>query len=294
MCPMSRRRFLQSSAALAAGAAMGSSALASRSAFGAAPMTADMTRTLGKTGIKCSLLGFGTGVRSWNHESALTKQGHASFMGTLEHAYGNGVRFLDCADMYGSHPYIKEGLKSFVNRDETMIMTKSVSRDAEGMKADLERFRKELDTDVIDVVLMHCLTDQERDWTTTMQATMDVMEDAKAKGIIRAHGCSCHDIGAMRTAVASDWTDVMLARINPFGIKMDGTPDEIAAILQEAHDKGKGVLGMKILGEGTAADRMDESLKFVTGLGCVDAMTIGFLDATEIDGVMGRIKAVTA
>lgn len=290
MSRITRRRFLQTTAAATAAVATG--AMVSPRPVFASPMAGSMKRTLGATGIECSLLGMGTGVRSWNHESALTKKGRPAFMGVMEHAYGQGVRFLDLADMYGSHSYAKEALKTFVNRDETMILTKTVARDAEGVKADLERFRQELDTDVIDVVLFHCLV--EGDWTETMKATMDVMSEAKSKGIIRAHGCSCHDLGAMKAAVASDWTDVLLARINPFGIKMDGSPEEISALLLEAKAKGKGVLGMKILGEGAAAHRMDEALSYVLASGCIDAMTIGFLDPTEIDGVMSRIAAVTA
>jgi 1-deoxyxylulose-5-phosphate synthase len=289
MKQINRRDFMRYSAG-AATAAWAGSTVAFGEETAAAKFSASETRTLGKTGVQCSLLGIGTGVRSWNKESALTRRGDDAFMDMLEHAYNAGLRYYDCADMYGSHPYMKQAMKDFMDRDKIMILTKTVSRDPEGIKADIERFRQELDTDQLDVVLMHCLT--EGGWTDKLQASMDVMEDAKAKGHIRAHGVSCHDFGAMESAAESPWVDVMLARINPFGIKMDGTPEEVSGLLQRAHDNGKGILGMKILGEGEAADQMDKSLDYALKLGCIDAMVIGFLEPKELDEVAGRIAAV--
>lgn len=287
MPTMNRRTFMTTTAGAVAAASLAPSLAR---AANAEPLTAATKRAIGQTGVECSYLGMGTGVRSWNHESELTRKGRHQFMSTLEHAYGTGVRYFDCADMYGSHAFVKEGLKDFINRDETMLLTKTVSRDPIAAKSDLERFRKELDTDTIDIVLMHCLT--AGGWTDDYKATMDVFQEAKANGQIKAVGCSCHNIDAMREAAVSPWVDVMLARINPFGVKMDGSPEQIVEILQTAHDGGKGVIGMKILGEGSTADRKEESLKFVTGLDCVDAIVIGFLNGEEVDDIDQIIRSV--
>ena len=287
MATMNRRTFMASTAGAVAAASLGTAISQQASAE---PLTAATRCTLGNTGIECSYLGMGTGVRSWNHESELTRRGRHQFMSTLEHAYGTGLRYFDCADMYGSHAYVKEAMKDFIDRDKTMLLTKTTSRDATAAKSDLERFRKELDTDTIDIVLMHCLT--AGGWTDDYKRTMDVFQEAKAAGHIRAVGCSCHNYDAMVEASTSPWVDVMLARINPFGVKMDGSPEDIVKILQTAHDGGKGVLGMKILGEGTTADRKEESLKFVTGLDCVDAIVIGFLNGSEIDDIDQTIRKV--
>ena len=67
--------------------------------------------------------------------------------------------------------------------------------------------------DHIDVCLMHCLT--ESDWTERYRGVMDVLSEAKEKGVIRAHGCSCHSIEALRAAAKSPWVEVDLVRINP-------------------------------------------------------------------------------
>jgi len=121
---------------------------------------------------------------------------------------------------------------------------------------------------------------------------MDVLEDAKAKGFIKAHGVSCHTIEALELASESPWVDVVLSRINPFGIKMDDKPEKVVPLLEAAHRNGKGVLGMKIAGEGQCADRLRASLEFVVGLGCVDAMPIGFLAVEEVDDTIAKLNEV--
>jgi hypothetical protein len=95
----------------------------------------------------------------------------------------------------------------------------------------------------------------------------------------------------LRTAVRHPFVEVDLARINPEGLIMDGkTPDEVASELEEAHGNGKGVVGMKILGEGriNTPERIDKSLRFVLGLGTVDAFIIGFESTKQVDDILKR------
>ena len=126
---------------------------------------------------------------------------------------------------------------------------------------------------------------------------MDVLSQAKDKGRVRAIGVSCHGIEPLRAAVNCDWVEVDLARINPVGGnpgRMDGTPEEVSTCLKAMHEKGKGILGMKILAEGTlkTEEKQLQSLRFVLGLGCVDAMVIGFESPEQIDQVMQRVETV--
>jgi len=44
---------------------------------------------------------------------------------------------------------------------------------------------------------------------------MDAFDQAKEKKWIRAKGVSCHTLPALRTSVATDWTEVHLVRVNP-------------------------------------------------------------------------------
>src|SRR3990172_1269272 len=118
---------------------------------------------------------------------------------------------------------------------------------------------------------------------------MEVLADEKAKGRIRAVGCSCHDLRAMQTAAVTPWVDVILARINMQGgkeVMMDGSREEVEAVLRTARQNGKAIIGMKIFGEGRLADQRDACMKYAQGNGLIDAMTIGFHTPALIDDVL--------
>jgi diketogulonate reductase-like aldo/keto reductase len=200
----------------------------------------------------------------------------------------NGVRFFDAADSYGSHAHVAEALKH-VPGDKVTVLTKTWSRDAASARADLDRFRKELGTDYLDVCLMHCVT--EGDWTERYKGVMDVLSEAKQKGIIRSHGCSCHSIEALRAAAKSPWVEVDLVRINPIGSHMDADPATVVNVLREMRATGKGIVGMKILGQGDMRGRQDEALKYALSLRLLDAFTIGAESKTEQEDLIRRIGA---
>jgi aryl-alcohol dehydrogenase-like predicted oxidoreductase len=204
----------------------------------------------------------------------------------LLNGYDQGLRFFDAADAYGSHPHVAEALKQ-LPRDKVTILTKTFSRDPKSARADLDRFRRELGTDYLDVCLMHCLT--EGDWTERYKGVMDVLSEAKQKGIIRAHGCSCHSIDALRTAAKSPWVEVDLARINPAGLHMDDDPKTVVDVLREMRAAGKGIVGMKILGQGELRARPDEALKYALSVGVLDAFTIGAESKAEQQDLIRRI-----
>jgi len=288
---MLRRDFLHRTSRAAAGAWLASHAVAERlAAIPALPQkfSASDTVTLGHTGIHTSRLAMGTGTVGSGHHSHQTALGVEGLSRLLLNGYDNGLRFFDAADSYGSHPHVAEALKQ-VDRAKVTVLTKSWSRTAPEMRADLDRFRKELGTDHLDIVLMHCLT--EGDWTTRFEPVMDVLSEAKQKGIIRAHGCSCHSIEALRAAAKTPWVDIDLARVNPVGAFMDAQPDTVVSVLREMKSNGKAVVGMKILGQGTLRNRQDEALRSALGLGILDAFTIGAESIAEQNDLMKRIAA---
>ena len=250
--------------------------------------SASDTVTLGSTGIKTSRLAMGTGTVGTGHHSHQTALGIQGLSDLLRNGYDHGLRFFDAADSYGSHPHVAEALKH-VPRDKVTVLSKSWARDANGMRADLDRFRKELRTDYLDVCLMHCVT--EADWTDRFRGAMDVLSEAKQKGIIRAHGCSCHSIEALRTAAKSPWVEIDLARINPVGAAMDADPATVVSVLKEMKSAGKAVVGMKILGQGSLRDRQDEGIKYALSLGLLDAFTIGAENKQEQEDLIHRISA---
>jgi predicted aldo/keto reductase-like oxidoreductase len=247
---------------------------------------------LGKTGITTSLLGMGTGSTGVRHSSNQVKLGEAKFKKLVRYAYDKGITYFDAADQYGSHIYLREALRG-LPRDRLFIQTKTHATTPEMARADIERFREELGVDCLDTLLMHCM--QKGSWPIDRRPVMDTLAEAKAKGRIRAVGVSCHGMAPLRAAVDCDWIDVDLARINPVGGKagrMDGTPDEVSACLKAMHAKGKGVIGMKILAEGTlkTPEKQIESLRYVLGLGCLSCFVIGFESEQQIDQIMQRIE----
>jgi aryl-alcohol dehydrogenase-like predicted oxidoreductase len=288
---MLRRDFLHRSSRAAAGVFLASHSLA-RSLAAIPPLTqkfaATDTVTLGSTRIKTSRLAMGTGTVGAGKHSHQTALGMDGLPRLLLNGYDNGLRFFDAADSYGSHPYVAEALKH-VDRGKVTVLTKSWARDPNEMRADLDRFRRELGIEELDIVLMHCLT--EADWTTRYRPVMDVLEEAKQKKVIRAHGCSCHSIEALRAAAKSPWVEVDLARVNPVGAHMDADPDTVVSVLREMKSAGKAIIGMKILGQGALRDRRDEALRFALGLNVLDAFTIGAESIAEQNDLSRRIAA---
>ncbi len=288
---MKRREFMLGSARAVGAAWLGAKGLAQRmSALPPLPQkfTAADSVVLGKTGIETSRLAMGTGTVGVGHHSHQTALGVKGLSELLLNGYDKGLRFFDAADSYGSHPHVAAALKH-IPRDKVTVLTKTWARDAAGTRADLDRFRKELGTDYIDVCLMHCLT--EGDWTEKFKGTMDVLSEAKEKGIIRAHGCSCHSIEALRAAAKSPWVEVDLVRINPIGAYMDAKPDTVVSVIREMKAAGKGMVGMKILGAGDMRNRQDEAIKYALSLGLLDAFTIGAENKTEQEDLIHRISA---
>ncbi len=254
--------------------------------------------TLGKSGIRTSLLGIGTGVHAGNRTAFLTRQDKQKSISLLRYAYDRGIRNFDCADSYGTHALVAEALAKKDREDYTLTSKIWVRGggipEPERLDADvlLERFRKELKTDYIDLVQIHCMVDE--NWTETQKRQMDILENLKVKGIIRGHGVSVHSLDAMKDAAKSDWVDVLHARINPYGIAMDKPdPAEVVAVIQQLHDAGKGVIGMKLVGNGKLRDdseKIDNSLRFVLGLNTVNMMIVGFETEEQIDNYIGRME----
>jgi aryl-alcohol dehydrogenase-like predicted oxidoreductase len=288
---MRRRDFIRRTSCGLGAAWLGGKALA-RAAFLSTPLPRKFTAvddvTLGNTGIKTSRLAMGTGTVGSGHHSNQTALGVAGLSALLLKGYEQGLRFFDAADSYGSHPHVAEALKH-VPRDKVTVLTKTWARDAASARADLDRFRKELGTDYLDVCLMHCVT--EGDWTERYKGVMDVFSEAKQKGVIRSHGCSCHSIEALRAAAKSPWVEIDLVRINPIGSHMDAEPDAVVSVLREMRAAGKGIVGMKILGQGDLSERQDEALKYALSLGLLDAFTIGAESKKQQDDLIRRIGA---
>ena len=246
---------------------------------------------LGHTGIEVSRLNMGTGTSGWNGESNQTRLGHGELVRLLRYAYDHGVTFWDSADMYGSHAHIQDALRQ-VGREHVVVTTKTTAREAAQAQADVERYRRELGVETLDILLLHCLMDPE--WPTTYAPVMDVLTQAKERGHVRALGVSCHNFGAFQTAADTEWVEVVLARINHSNVKMDADRDEVVSVMRRMHARGKGIYGMKVLGQRALADDVEGALRYVMGLSCVDAMTIGMESEREIRENVALVETIDA
>jgi aryl-alcohol dehydrogenase-like predicted oxidoreductase len=292
--PLSRRDFMAQAAVSATAAVAVTTTVASGAALGAGrdkstlPKSPSDLVTLGKTGVQVSLVGMGTGSIGSGQASNQTRLGVKEFTRVVRYALDHGVRFFDVADQYGSHVYLREALKG-VPRDQYVIQTKTHATNVPDAKAHLERYCLELGVEYIDIVLLHCM--QKTGWPAENAGAMEYLMKAKEEKIIRAHGTSCHGMDPLHVSAKSPFVEVDLARINPEGLIMDNRkPDEVASVLEEMHAAGKGVIGMKILGEGriNTPERKDASLRYVLGLGTVDAFIIGFQSTDQIDDILKR------
>lgn len=247
--------------------------------------------TLGNTGIEVSRLAMGTGTSGVGGSSNQTRKlGVKGLADLLYMAYDNGVRFWDSADQYGTHRHLKEGLKS-VKREEVVILSKTHATTAKEMRADLDRFRQEIGTDYIDIILLHAITDP--NWPKVKEAAMEVLAEAREEGIIRAHGISCHSLGALKTAAETDWVQVDLARYNQASVAMDDKFDVVRPVLEKMKAAGKGIIGMKVFGAGRLSDRIDESLTFALHQPFIDCFTIGQESAEQHLDLLKRIPAAS-
>jgi aryl-alcohol dehydrogenase-like predicted oxidoreductase len=252
---------------------------------------------LGKTKIKVSRVGFGTGMRGGNRQSNQTRLGKEKFEALLQTSYERGVRLFDAADLYGTHPYLASALAK-MKRKDYVISTKIWWRrggipDKERPDSDVvvQRFLKELNTDYIDIILLHCVDTAK--WPEELSKQMEMLDGLKKKGIIRAHGVSCHSFEALEAAANEPWVDSIHVRINAYGEKMDAPVEKVVPVLKKIHDAGKGVIGMKLVGEGSfrnSDEKRDGSIRYVLGLGCVNAMVVGFEKVEEIDDFAARVR----
>jgi aryl-alcohol dehydrogenase-like predicted oxidoreductase len=250
------------------------------------------TVTLGKSGLKVSRVCMGTGTSGVKQQSNQTRLGQSSFCRLLRDAYERGVRTFDLADQYGTHPYLAPAMEG-VPRDRYNIITKIRWHADPTPDANIfvERFLKELSTDYIDLLLIHCVTSPT--WPSEMSKQMEILSMYKKKGVIRALGVSCHSMPALEAAAAEPWVDSVHTRINPYGMSMDGPPEKVVPIIKKIHAAGKGVVGMKICGAGRLRndeEKRQQSVEYSLNLGCVHMLNVGFEKLSEVDGFAGHVR----
>jgi predicted aldo/keto reductase-like oxidoreductase len=298
---LNRRQFLRNSAVIA-GAVWASPWVLPKTLAAPAKRTAVDQVALGKTGIKLSRLGIGTGS---NNGHLQTAEGKEQFIKLVRYAYDQGVTYIDTAQRYQTFGWIGDAIKG-LPREKLFIQSKVPDR-PEDVLATIDRHRKAFNTDYIDSLLIHCMT--RGNWTDADQwkRVMDSFDEAKEKKWILSKGVSCHSLPALKAATISDWTEVHLVRINPQGQHMDSsngawngeatTPvNPVMDEIKTMHEKGRGVIGMKIFGNGDFRDpaERDRSIRYAINCKEIDSIVIGFTTTAEVDEAIERMNRALA
>jgi 1-deoxyxylulose-5-phosphate synthase len=289
MAHFSRRDFLR--------AGLAATTLAGTGKLWAAKRSATDFVTLGNSGVKVTRLAFGTGTFSGRVQRELGQEG---FTRLVRYAYDQGIRFFETAEAYRGMPEMLGIALKGLPRDSYRLMTKYSGRSAQSPQEKIDGFRRALNTEYIDILLLHYM--RGATWVQDTKPVQDAFSEAKSKKIITAHGASVHGLQALGAIPGQKWLDVALMRVNHKGVRMDnddaadtdrlGDVNQVAAQAKKIHAQGTGVLGMKLIGEGAFTDAADReaSMKFVMGLGTVDAVTIGYKSTAEIDEAMERMN----
>jgi predicted aldo/keto reductase-like oxidoreductase len=292
---ISRRGFIKKSVLLAGAAAVTPWSPAFQGV--AKKVAASDLVSLGKTGLRISRLGFGTGSNGGEVQRAL---GQKEFTRLIHYAYDHGIIYIDTAENYETHPLVRQAIKG-LPRERLWLQSKMwwTPENLQNPMAALERYRKELDTDYIDSLLIHCT--MKSTWPQDVRPMMDAFDEAREKKLIRLKGMSCHGLPALRVAAQVDWAEVQLARVNPQGRHVDGEDPEFGAPgqvneamkeIKAIHAKGRGVIGMKLIGNGDFQDPADrrKAIQYAMTCGFVDAIVIGFASTAEIDEAIRNIE----
>jgi len=293
-----RRQFIEVTATLAGGMLL-PSALGAEAKTPTKRTATDQVK-LGKTGIKLSRIGFGTGSHGGRDQRRLGQKGLTRL---IRYAYDKGITYIDTADRYRTHTMIRGAIKG-LPREKLFIQSKMWGV-PDSPAAELDRFRKELGVEYIDSLLLHCGV--RPDWPEKRKKVIDALQEAKQKKLIRAIGISCHSLPAMKTAEGQDWLDVHLVRINPQGQtidKADGSyadskasdvPAAVAQIRRLTRTK-RGIIGMKLIGDGhfKKAEDREKSIRFAMTSGLLSAAVIGFKNTAEIDEALERVNRALA
>ncbi len=231
---------------------------------------------LGHTGLKVSHLCFGALVIGTLQAKMSPLEGGKIIAKALE----LGVNFIDTAELYETYAHIREAIKmSSIN---PVISTKSYAYDVETAKKSLEKARKEIDRDYIDIFMLH-----EQESIHTLRGHREALEyfiEAKEKGIVKAVGVSTHNIEVVKACTKTPEIDVVHPLVNMTGIGIgDGTIYEMLDAVKECYNAGKGIYSMKALGGGNLIRSYKECMDFVLKIPYIHSIAVGMQTVEEVE-----------
>lgn len=297
MTSKDRRSFLKTAffhvaAVGTAGNALGNSPVLETEAAPKNPFSSDPLAIRKLTDrVSTTRLGFGTGMAGGSELRALTEKEGIEL---ILYSYDRGFRFFDTADSYRTHRLVGKALKDKDRSQYTLTSKMWLHREVEkpldeqpSAREILTRFLREIDTDYIDILQIHCM--MKPGWASQFARYMDELDALKEEGLILSHGVSCHSFEAAREAVVHPWVDIVHIRFNPFGARMEGSVEENLEILKTAQENGKGTIIMKVAGEGSFdSETVGESIKYIAKLETADTMVVGMNSKEQVDFLIDK------
>ncbi len=223
-------------------------------------------RTLGKTGLQISRLGFG-GIPIQKTDAKITRT-------LIEKMAEKGINYIDTARGYTvSESFLGEALEGY--RDKFILATKSMARTKEAMAADIETSLKNLKTDYIDLYQVHNPSLEQLEQVLAKDGALEALLEAKAAGKIGHIGLTGHTIELFEKAVTLDWVETMMF---PYNI-VERQGEEL---MRKCSEQNIGLIVMKPLAGG-AIENPELALRFICANPDVSVVIPGMYDVKEID-----------
>lgn len=240
--------------------------------------------TLGNTGINVSKICFGSLTMGPLQRNLSAFEGAS----LIEYAFEQGINFIDTAELYETYAHIGEALKR-IPRERIVIASKSYAYSEETAKASLEKALRELNTDYLDVFMLH-----EQMSEHTIRGHYEAIEyflKMRQEGKIKALGISTHYVAGVKAAIKYPEIEIVhpITNMNGLGIQ-DGSREDMEIALRQFKAKGGGILGMKPLGGGNLLNNVDACFDYILAQDYIDAIAFGMQSFAEIDYNIKRVN----
>ncbi len=252
--------------------------------------------TLGNTGIQVSSVGFGVLPLGPAQLSLPLEEGAE----ILAYGLSRGINFVDTAQYYRASPYIRRGLELFdsasTGQQPVVLCSKSLATTYDEMALAIDQERRALNRDVIDIFLLHEVRPNQLAGRT---GPWQCLQDAKAKGHIRAAGLSTHHVDVVQVAASMDELDVVFPLLNYAGLGIRqgdrfASAADMEAAIHKCNTAGKGVFTMKAFGGGALTATYQQALNYVFGQPDVHSVMIGFGKTKDVDDIIAYIDGTMA
>lgn len=223
---------------------------------------------LGKTGLKVAAVSFG-GIPIQRSDAANTKD-------VVDKMEALGVNYIDTARGYTvSEEYLGMALEG--RREKFILATKSMARNYENMKKDIDISLKNLKTNYIDLYQIHNIKLGDFDAVFAEDGAFKALMEAKKEGKIGHIGATAHGIEALEKIV-NEYSDVIETVMFPYNIvEIHGEE-----VLKEARKKGIGTISMKPLAGGNL-DNYTLAMRFILTSEACDIAIPGMGSVEEVE-----------